>query len=217
MSNILQKGMVVIMDMEYRRKNGLAYIVDEFAFEEQKECRKLLQELNSLDLTDFEGIQLLVKKIFGKSGNLFLNPHFYCDYGFNIEVGDNFFANFNCTIIDVAKVIIGSNCMLGPNVSIFTAGHPLHPKTRNFGYQYGKEVKIGNNVWIGGGTIICPGVEIGDCVVIGAGSIVTKKIPSWSLAAGNPCKVIRAITDKDEFILFKNEQLDQYAIDSLVE
>ena len=148
---------------------------------------------------------------FRKSEGAFVNPPFFCDYGSHIEVGKNFFANYNCTLIDVAKIKIGDNCMMAPNVSVYTAGHPVHPVSRNSAYEYGKEVTIGDNVWLGGNTVICPGVHIGSNVVIGAGSVVTKDIPDWCVAAGNPCKVIRKITDADAKKLFRDEEIDEEA------
>ena len=154
--------------------------------------------------------------MFGSSEGAFVNPPFYCDYGTNIKVGKNFFANYNCVILDVAKVTIGDNCQMAPNAAIYTAGHPIHPVSRNSGYEYGKEVTIGDNVWIGGNTVICPGVHIGDHVVIGAGSVVTKDIPDWSVAAGNPCKVIRTITEEDKRKLYKNEDIDPEAWEDIL-
>ena len=194
-----------------RRDTQMAYISDKTVMEEQKRCRKLLQKLNFMDRSDFSGISLVVKELLGTSDGAVINPPFYCDYGSHIRVGKNFFANYNCTIIDVAKVIIGNNCQMAPNVAIYTAGHPVHPDTRNTAYEYGKEVRIGDNVWIGGNTVICPGVTIGDCCVIGAGSVVTKDIPSWTIAAGNPCRVIRKITDADRRLLFRKEEIDDEA------
>lgn len=199
------------MNMKERRDAGLAYISDESVMKEQAETRKLLQKLNFMDRSDFAGIAQVVKELFGKSENAMVNPPFYCDYGSHIEVGKNFFANYNCTILDVAKVRIGDNCQMAPNVAIYTAGHPIHPATRNTAYEYGKEVTIGDNCWIGGNVVICPGVHIGDNVVIGAGSVVTKDIPDWSLAAGNPCKVLRRITDADKRLLFRQEEIDEEA------
>ena len=201
------------MDNIKRRDLGIAYISDEQVMAEQKECRKLLQKLNFIERYDFEGISEIVKELLGKSENAFINPPFYCDYGKHIEVGKNFYANYNCTILDVAKVKIGDNCMLAPNVAIYTAGHPLHPVPRNLLLEYGKQITIGDNVWIGGNSVICPGVKIGNNVVIGAGSVVTKDIPDWSLAAGNPCKVIRKITDDDKNKLYKNEEFDEEALE----
>lgn len=194
-----------------RRDAGLPYISDDSIFEEQKKARRLTQELNTIDRADFDGITEIVKKLLGKSEGAFINPPFYCDYGFHIEVGKNFFANYNCTILDVAKVKIGDNCMMAPNVAIYTAGHPIHPDTRNTAYEYGIEVNIGNNVWIGGNSVICPGVTIGDNVVIGAGSVVTKDIPDWSVAAGNPCRVIRKIKEADRKLYFKDREFDEEA------
>lgn len=194
-----------------RRDTGLPYISDESVFEEQKRARRLTQELNTADRSDFAKISEILKKLLGNPENAMVNPPFYCDYGSHIELGKNFFANYNCTILDVAKVKIGDNCQMAPNVAIYTAGHPVHPDTRNTMYEYGIEVVIGNNVWIGGNSVICPGVHIGDNVVIGAGSVVTKDIPEWCIAAGNPCKVIRKITEADRKLYFKNKEFDDEA------
>lgn len=199
------------MTNKERRDAQMAYISDESVFEEQKICRKKLQKLNFMDRSDFDGIGKAIQDLFGKSEGAFVNPPFFCDYGTNIEVGKNFFANYNCTIIDVAKVRIGDNCQFAPNVSIYTAGHPIHPVSRNSLYEYGKEVIIGDNVWIGGNTVICPGVHIGSNTVIGAGSVVTRDIPDWCVAAGNPCRVIRKITDDDMRKLFRDEEIDEEA------
>ena len=203
------------MDQIKRRDAGIAYIADKEVMEQQKRARKLTQELNTVDRSDFEKIEKIVKELLGKSEGAFINPPFYCDYGFNIEVGKNFYANYNCTILDVGKVTIGDNCMFAPNVAIYTAGHPIYPDTRNSAFEYGKEVTIGDNVWLGGNTVVCPGVHIGDNVVIGAGSVVTKDIPDWSIAAGNPCRVIRKITDEDRRKLFHNEEIDDEAWDMI--
>ena len=156
-----------------------------------------------------KAIKKIAKELLGKSEDVFIYPPFYCDYGTNIQVGKNFFANYNCTILDVAKVVIGDNCQLAPNVSIYTAGHPLHPDTRNTAYEYGIAVTIGDNVWVGGNTVICPGVHIGSNTVIGAGSVVTKDIPDWVVAAGNPCRVIRKITEDDRRLYFRDLEFDE--------
>ncbi len=195
-----------------RRNNGMIYISDDDVFEQQKRARRLTQKINTMDRSDFKGISEVVKELFAKSENAIVNPPFYCDYGFNIEIGKNFFCNYNCTILDVAKVRIGDNCLFAPNVAIYTAGHPIHPACRNTLYEYGIEVTIGNNVWIGGNSVVCPGVTIGDNVVIGAGSIVTKDIPSWSVAAGNPCRVLREITDDDIEYYFRDRRYDDEAM-----
>lgn len=199
------------MNQIQRRDQELPYISDEQVMEEQKRARRLTQELNTVDRSDFSRISEIVKELLGKSEGAFINPPFYCDYGTHIETGKNFFANYNCTILDVAKVKIGDNCQLAPNVAIYTAGHPVHPEIRNTMYEYGIEVVIGDNVWIGGNSVICPGVHIGSNTVIGAGSVVTKDIPDWCIAAGNPCKVIRPITDTDRKYYFKDREFDQEA------
>ncbi len=143
--------------------------------------------------------QRLLSEILGKTGkNPHINSPFACDYGRFIEVGDNFFANCNCVILDSGGVKIGDNVMFAPNVGIYTVGHPLHFELRNASWEHAKPIIIGNNVWIGANSIILPGVTIGDNVVVGAGSIVTKDIPANMLALGNPCKVIREITEQDK-------------------
>ena len=194
-----------------RRDREMAYISDESVMEEQKVCRRVLQRLNTVDRSDFDEIGRIVKELLGKSDGAFVNPPFYCDYGSHIEVGKNFFANYNCTIIDVAKVKIGDNCQMAPNVAIYTAGHPLHPVSRNSMYEYGISVTIGDNVWIGGNTVIMPGVHIGSNTVIGAGSVVTKDIPDWVVAVGNPCRVIKQITEDDKKYYYKNREFDPEA------
>lgn len=194
-----------------RRDAELPYISDTAVMEEQRICRRILQRLNTVDRSDFEQIAAIVKELFPGAQNAVVNPPFFCDYGTHISVGKNFFANYNCTIIDVAKVTIGDNCQFAPNVSIYTAGHPLHPDIRNTLYEYGIHVTIGNNVWIGGNSVVLPGVNIGDNCVIGAGSVVTKDIPPWSLAAGNPCRVIRKITEADREFYYKNRRFDPEA------
>ncbi len=130
----------------------------------------------------------------GKIGaQIEIEPPFYCDYGTNILVGNKFYANIGCVILDCNLVEIGDNALLGPYVQIYTAYHPVDPALRLIGKELAAPIKIGNNVWIGGGAIICPGVSIGDNTTIGAGSVVVKDIPYNSIAVGNPCKVIRAV------------------------
>ena len=177
--------------------------------EERFACQKKIFAFNNLPPEEYSRVPALLKEILGVTGeNVFINAPFHCDYGRNIEVGENFFDNYNLTILDVARVKIGRNAQIAPNVSIYTAGHPIHPDSRNSGYEYGIPVTIGDNVWIGGNAVINPGVTIGDNVVIGAGSVVTKDIPSWSIAVGNPCKVIRTITEADRDFYFKDRKFD---------
>ena len=197
------------MTNQERRDKGILYISDPSVMNEQKRARRLTQKLNTMDRADFEGIQAVIKELFGKCEDAWVNPPFYCDYGHNIEVGKNTFINYNCTIIDVGKVVIGDYFQIAPNAAIYTAGHPVHPAARNTAYEYGIDITIGNNVWIGGNSVIMPGIHIGDNVVIGAGSIVTKDIPAWTVAAGNPCRVIRKITEDDRYTYYKGVPADE--------
>ena len=177
--------------------------------EERFACKQKIYDFNNLSPNLNESATLMLKDILGKTGeNICIEAPFHCDYGWNIEVGENFFANYNLTILDVAKVTIGKNVQIAPNVSIYTAGHPIHPDTRNTGYEYGIPITIGDNVWIGGNVVILPGVNIGDNVVIGAGSVVTKDIPDHVIAMGNPCKIVREITEEDRTYYYKNNKFD---------
>ncbi|HTN39469.1 MAG TPA: sugar O-acetyltransferase [Arachidicoccus sp.] len=140
-----------------------------------------------------------LKKLIGKYGHSFYFEFpFYCDYGYNIEIGDQFYANHNLIILDCAKVVIGHRAYIGPNVAIYTAGHPIHYERRNEGLEFALPIHIGDNVWIGGNVVINPGIRIGDNVVIGAGSIVTKDIPDNCVAVGNPCRVQREVNEADK-------------------
>lgn len=200
------------MDNIQRRDAGMAYISDDAIFEQQKPARRLTQQLNTMDRSDFDGLAGVVRQLFGKAGrNVMVNPPFYCDYGFNIEVGDNFFCNYNCTMLDVARITFGDNCFLAPNVAIYTAGHPLHPDARNSLYEYGAPITVGDNVWIGGNVILLPGVRVGSNCVVAAGSVVTRDIPAWSVAAGNPARVIRTITEDDLRYYYKHQEFDPEA------
>lgn len=154
---------------------------------------------NATSHTDHEARVALLHEYLGKVGrNVWINKPFYCDYGSHIYLGDNFYANFDCIMLDVNEIRIGNNVMLGPRVCIYTAGHPIDKDIRNELLEYGYKVTIGDDVWIGGNTVINPGVTIGSNVVIGSGSVVTKDIPSNVVAAGNPCRVIRPIKEKDK-------------------
>ncbi|NGY75897.1 sugar O-acetyltransferase [Bacillus megaterium] len=134
----------------------------------------------------------LLKELFGSIGeNVHVEPNIRVDYGYNIFVGENFSANFDCTILDVCEVRFGDNCMLAPGVQIYTATHPLHPTERNSGKEYAKPITFGNNVWIGGSAVINPGVTVGDNVVIASGSVVTKDVPNNVVVGGNPAKIIK--------------------------
>lgn len=173
---------------------GELYIAtDKELIKEREYAKTLVYEFNKTSPSEKLERKSIVKKLIATKGSAYIEPPFYCDYGYNIEVGENFYANHGCIILDVCKVSIGDNVLLGPNVQIYTATHPLNPVERLSGKEFGKEISIGNNVWIGGGAIICPGVRIGDNSVIAAGSVVIKDIPDNVLAGGNPCKVIKTI------------------------
>lgn len=177
--------------------------------EERLENKKRLYRYNNLPPEAADQQDELIRQILGKTGeNVHIEAPFHCDYGYNIEVGENFFANYNFTVLDVGRVRIGKNAQIAPNVSIYTAGHPVHPDSRNSGYEYGIGITIGDNVWIGGSVCIMPGVTIGDNVVIGGGSVVTKDIPDNVIAAGNPCRPIRTITDADRDFYYKDRRFD---------
>lgn len=159
------------------------------------EARELLTQINASlqDIKDGERLKLC-EKLLGKAGNGFwLQPPFYCEYGKNIELADKVFFNFNCVVLDVAKVVIGSRVLVGPNVQIYTATHPLDVNERNSGLEFGKSISIGDNVWIGGSAVICPGVSIGPNSIIAAGAVVTKSVPSSVIVGGNPAKIIRQL------------------------
>lgn len=166
---------------------------DEELVRERDYAKNLTFEFNHTRPDEKEKRQEILKRLIVFKGSFHIEALFNCDYGYNIEVGDNFYANCGCVILDVNKVQIGDNVLLAPNVQIYTAAHPINPMERLTGREFARPIVIGNNVWIGGGTIICPGVRIGDNVTIGAGSVVTKDIPDNVVAVGNPCKVIRKL------------------------
>lgn len=162
-------------------------------------AKELIREYNHTTEYQLEDRQKIIKKLLKKSGKKpYLEPPFYTDYGCNTVIGDNFYANYECIILDIANVTIGDNVMFGPRVGVYTAGHPIDAVIRNEGFEYGKPIVIGNDVWVGANVVINPGVTIGSNVVIGSGSIVTKDIPDNVIAVGNPCHVLREINDQDK-------------------
>lgn len=184
------------MTEKEKRDKGELYNLanDEELVLEMRKCKQLCYEYNHISPDKMEERKEFIKKILGSTGeNLQVESNFYCDYGYNTHVGENFYANHNCVILDVAKVEFGDNVFIGPNCGFYTAGHPLDVETRNQGLEFGKPIKIGNNVWIGGNVVVLPGVTIGDNVIIGAGSVVTKDIPSNTVAHGNPCRVVKQL------------------------
>ncbi|MBQ5994235.1 MAG: sugar O-acetyltransferase [Clostridia bacterium] len=204
------------MDNKKRRDAQLPYISDLNIMLEQERTRLLIRRYNRVIPMNAPMMTLILKKLLGSMGKFcYIEPPFRCDYGSHIFVGENFIANYNLTVLDVAPVRIGDNCLVGPNVSIFTAGHPVHPEMRNTGLEYGIEINIGDNVWIGGCSVINPGVTIGSNTVIASGSVVTKDIPDNVIAGGNPCKVIREITDEDRKYYYKNLEFDEEALEEV--
>jgi len=165
---------------------------------ERLECKELCRDYNDLRPREIEAREAMLRKILGevKDGILIEQP-FYCDYGYNVRVGNNFYANFNLVILDEAPVSFGDNVFIAPNCGFYTVGHPLDATERSKGLEYALPISVGDNVWIGAGVSVLPGVTIGDNCVIGAGSIVARDIPSNSVAVGNPCKVIKKITNNN--------------------
>ena len=158
-------------------------------------ARDLCQALNATRESEQEERRRILRELLGSGGDsVWMQPPFFCDYGWNIELGERVFFNFNCVVLDVCPVRIGSSTLFGPAVQILTPMHPLNAELRRR-EEYGKPLEIGSDVWIGGGALILPGVRIGSCAVIGAGSVVTRDIPERTFAAGNPCRVVREITE----------------------
>ncbi|UGB33239.1 sugar O-acetyltransferase [Metabacillus sp. B2-18] len=167
---------------------------DRELLKDREEARRKVRIYNQSLETEVEKRTELLKDLLGSTGeNVYMEPNIRFDYGYNTHVGENFFANFDCTILDVCEVRFGDNCMLAPGVQIYTATHPLHPTERNSGREYAKPITFGDNVWIGGGAIINPGITIGDNVVIASGAVVTKDVPANVVVGGNPAKIIKQI------------------------
>ena len=180
--------------------NGELYLAsDPVLVKEREHARKLTRLFNQTVETDYENRDELLKKLFGTTGeSIYIEPNFRCDYGYNIHVGENFYANFDCIILDVCPVHIGKNCFMAPGVHIYTATHPIDPIERVSGAEYGKSVTIGDNVWIGGHSVINPGVTIGNNVVVASGSVVTKNVPDNVVVGGNPARIIKKIDMKQK-------------------
>ena len=180
------------MTEKEKRDNGELYNpnYDEELIAEMRKVKELCYEYNNINPLNLEERKEFIKKILGKTGeNILIESNFFCDYGYNTLVGENFYSNHNLVILDAAKVEFGDNVFIGPNCGFYTAGHPIDIETRNKGIEYAKPIKVGNNVWFGGNVCVMPGVTIGDNVTIGAGSVVTKNIPSNTIAYGNPCRI----------------------------
>jgi maltose O-acetyltransferase len=181
-------------EKEKMLSGNLYLALDEQLTQERLQARMLLKALNESEESNPTRRAEILNQLLPNSGKgLWLQPPFYCDYGYNIITGENVFFNFNCVVLDVMEVRIGNRTLFGPSVQIYTATHPIDYKERATGLEYAKPIIIGDDVWVGGNTVICPGVSIGDRSVIGAGSVVTKDIPADVVAAGNPCRVIRKL------------------------
>lgn len=179
--------------------------------EDARKSRQLTRLFNETTEEQQEYRKTLLKEMFKATGeNIYIEPPFRCDYGTNTTIGNNFYANFDCVFLDVAPIVIGENVMFGPKVNLLTPGHPIDAVIRNSGLEFGKKITIGDNVWIGGNAVVNPGVTIGNNTIIGSGSVVTKDIPDNVIAAGNPCKIIREITNEDK-VYWEEEQQKYWA------
>lgn len=164
---------------------------------QRQRAKSLCQQLNQIPPQQFRERQAIARQLFGQVNGCYIEPSFYCDYGCNIFLGKRFYANHNCTILDAASVYIGDNVLLGPGVQLLTNNHPTDPNLRRQGWQQASPIRLGNDVWIGGGAIILGGVTLGDGVIVGAGSVVTRSVESMQMVAGNPARVIKSIDTSD--------------------
>ena len=187
------------MTEQERMLTGRLYHAGDAALSAARDRAKhLTWRYNQMDPTDWDGRTALLCKLLGCLGaDSWIEPPFRCDYGTQITIGDHFFANYDCIFLDVAPIRIGAHVMFGPRVCLYTAGHPTVPEVRDTGLEFGLPITIGDSVWIGGNTVVLPGVTIGSGTIIAAGSVVTKDIPSGVIAAGNPCRILREITEAD--------------------
>lgn len=198
------------MTIRERMKSGKLYNdMGEGLPEERLNCKELVYDYNNTRPSEEKKREEILKKVFGSIGkDGWIEPPMRLAYGNRTHIGDNFYANFNLVIVDDVEVYIGNNVMLAPNVTISATGHPIHPELREKFLQFSLPVRIGDNVWIGSGAVVLPGITIGENSVIGAGSVVTKDIPPNVVAVGNPCSVLRQITDKDKEYYYKNLKVD---------
>lgn len=184
-----------------KMEQGLLYDAnyDEELLKERAICKDLCFAYNQLKPSQISEQEKIIRRLLGKTGKQFyITAPFWCDYGRNIEIGENFYTNHNCIILDGAKVIFGDNVFIAPNCTFSTAGHPLDSEQRNQGLEYAYPIIVGDNVWFGASVTVLPGIKIGSNTVIGAGSIVNRDIPDGVVAAGNPCRVLRKITEEDK-------------------
>lgn len=198
------------MNTRERMKNGQLYFcTDEEVAKEQLKCLDRLYDFNQTRPSEMPKRMALLKEILAEVGeNCYVEPPLHANWGINTHFGNNVYANFNLTLVDDCDIYVGDSVMFGPNVTVAVAGHPIDPDLRRKVAQFNIPVRIGNNVWIGAGAVILPGVTIGDNSVIGAGSIVTKDIPANVVAVGNPCRVLREINDRDREYYYKDRKID---------
>ena len=197
------------MNQRERMLAGLPYDSFQDGLPKDRAKAKILcKKINEADTYDTDEIARHLDALLGAhKEQYFIEPPFRCDYGWNISVGECFYANYNLSVLDCAPVTIGDRVLIGPNVCLTTAGHPIYPRSRSK-YEYAFPITIGNDVWIGANVVVNPGVTIGDGTVIGSGSVVTKDIPAGVVAAGNPCRVLREITEADRSLYYKDKPFD---------
>lgn len=197
-------------DKEKMHTGELYYPSGDEIMSEQLECLNRLYDFNMTRPTELDKREKMLKEMFAEIGeNCYIEPPFHANWGGkHVHFGKGVYANFNLTMVDDTHIYVGDYTLFGPNVCVATAGHPINPELREKAYQYNMSVHIGKNCWIGAGAVIVPGVTIGDNVVIGAGSVVTKDIPSNVVAVGNPCKVLREISEYDKEYYFKDRKID---------
>ena len=200
------------MDIWEKLHSGALYLPgDESLQREQLKCLDRLFEVNRLKPSEWDKKFALLREMFAEIGeNCYLEPPFHSNWGCrHVHFGRNVYANFNLTLVDDTHIYVGDFTQFGPNVVLATAGHPIDPELREKGYQYNAPIRIGRNCWLGAGVLVMPGVTIGDNVVVGAGSVVTKDLPSGVVAVGNPCKVLREVNDRDREYYFKNRRIGE--------
>jgi len=199
--------MMEIIDKMHNQK--VYFCDDEALVSEQMQCLETLYDFNFTRPSEVKKREKILTKLFAEMGaNCYIEPPLHANWGKHTHLGDHVYANFNLTLVDDTHIYIGNYVMIGPNVTIATAGHPINPALRKKAAQFNIPVKIGNNVWIGANCVILPGVTIGENSVIGAGSIVTKNIPENVIAVGNPCHILREINDRDKEYYYKNQRFD---------
>ncbi|MDO6762414.1 sugar O-acetyltransferase [Agarivorans sp. 1_MG-2023] len=193
------------MDSEDQKHNQQVYYFNEDIFAEQTQCQEVIYDYNHSRPSQVKLREDLLEQIFAEVGdNCFIEPPLQANWGKHTHLGKNVYANFNLTLVDDTHIYIGDSVMIGPNVTLATAGHPIDPEPRRKAAQFNIAIDIANNVWIGANTVVLPGISIGENSVIGAGSVVTKDIPANVVAVGNPCKVLREIGEHDKQFFYKN-------------